>query len=307
VGSINRSSSLRDTTPPHALGYNTHLAMRFAVVGDVHLSFGPADVAFLDAQGYDAVLFVGDFGGYAERGALRVARYVRTLTTRALVIPGNHDMAGAAQVVAEAFATQPACDLLGAGLRARVEQLRTALQPAELVGYSLHAIGDVALIAARPHSSGGPTLGCRRYLTEAFGVSSLDASVERLCSLIDDAKHERIVLLAHNGPSGLGDRRDAIWGADFRPSEGDFGDPDLERAITHARAKGKKVLAVIAGHMHHHLRIRGKRRWLEERDGTLYVNAARVPRVFKVEGALKRHVAEVTIDGDRASAREVLF
>jgi uncharacterized protein (TIGR04168 family) len=281
--------------------------MRFGVVGDVHLAFGPADVAFLDAQGYDAVLFVGDLGGYAERGALRVARYVRTLKTRTLVIPGNHDMAGAAQVVAEAFSAQPACDLLGAGLRDRVEQLRTALLPAELVGYSLHAIGEVAIIAARPHSSGGPSLGCKRYLTEAFGVASLDASAERLASLIDDAKHDRIVVLAHNGPSGLGDRRDAIWGADFRPSEGDFGDPDLERAIAHARAKGKKVLAVIAGHMHHALRVRGRRRWIEERDGTLYVNAARVPRVFRLEGRERRHLVEVTIDGATASAKEVVF
>ena len=154
---------------------------------------------------------------------------------------------------------------------------------------------------------GEPRLAFRPYLKEAFRVESIESSAARLCSLIDDVKHERIVFLAHNGPSGLGDRRDAIWGCDFRRSEGDFGDPDLEIAIAHARSCGKRVLAVVAGHMHHALRLRGTRKWIEERDDTLYVNAARVPRVFKHEGKEQRHLVEITIDDDRASAREVLF
>jgi uncharacterized protein (TIGR04168 family) len=163
------------------------------------------------------------------------------------------------------------------------------------------------MIAARPHSFGGPRLAFRPYLTEVFRVPTIEASAERLCSLIDDTLDERVVFLAHNGPTGLGDRRDAIWGCDFRRSEGDFGDPDLETAIAHARSKGKRVLAVIAGHMHHALKGRGTRRWTEERDGTLYVNAARVPRVFKQAGLEQRHLVEVVIGPDGASAREVLF
>ena len=281
--------------------------IRVGVIGDVHLAFGPADVAYLDAQNYDVVLFVGDLSGYARRGALRVAKYVRSLKTRALVIPGNHDTVGAPQLVAEMMQNETAIAMLGAGQRERVEELRTSLAPAELVGYSLHVVGDLALIAARPHSFGGPRLAFRPYLKEAFRVESIESSAARLCSLIDDVKHERIVFLAHNGPSGLGDRRDAIWGCDFRRSEGDFGDPDLEIAIAHARSCGKRVLAVVAGHMHHALRLRGTRKWIEERDDTLYVNAARVPRVFKHEGKEQRHLVEITIDDDRASAREVLF
>ena len=45
-----------------------------------------------------------------------------------------------------------------------------------LVGYSLHPFHlkhlSVAVVAARPHSMGGPRLSFRRYLTERFGVSS---------------------------------------------------------------------------------------------------------------------------------------
>jgi hypothetical protein len=54
--------------------------------------------------------------------------------------------------------------------------------------------------------------------------------------------------------------------------------------------------------MHHALRGGGTRRWLLERDGTLVVNAARVPRVRR-DGA--RHHVCVTIDGARAQASEI--
>jgi len=282
-------------------------SVRLAVVGDVHLAFGPADVARLDAGGYDAILFVGDLGGYAQRGALRVARYVRELTTRALVIPGNHDTVGAPQLVAELMQNEAAISLLGRGQRERVETLRQQILPAELAGYSLHTLGDLTIVAARPHSFGGPRLAFRPYLDDAFGVGSLEASAARLRALVDAAGSERLVFFAHNGPTGLGERRDDLWGCDFRRSEGDFGDPDLGEAIAHARSRNKRVLAVLAGHMHHQLRGRGTRRWLLERDGTLFVNAARVPRVFREGGREKRHFVEVTIDADRAHAREVLF
>ena len=282
-------------------------SLRLAVVGDVHLAFGPADVDHLDAQGYDAILFVGDLSGYARRGALRVARYVRALETRTFVIPGNHDTAGAPQLFAEVMQNETAIQMLGAGQRERVDELRALLSPAELVGYSMHRLGGLTMIAGRPHSFGGPRLSFRPYLTEAFRVSTLEASAARLRWLIDDVRDERLLFLSHNGPTGLGDRRDAIWGCDFRRSEGDFGDPDLEQAIQHARVKGKRVVAVIAGHMHHALKGRGTRKWIEERDGTTYVNAARVPRVFKHEGREKRHYVEVVIEGDRVSVREVLF
>ena len=57
------------------------MTIRIAVVGDVHLAFGPKDVVHLDSGAYDLVLFVGDLAGYAHRGGLRVAKYIRTIRT----------------------------------------------------------------------------------------------------------------------------------------------------------------------------------------------------------------------------------
>ena len=53
------------------------MTIRIAVVGDVHLAFGPKDAVHLDSGAYDLVLFVGDLTGYAHRGGLKVARLQR--------------------------------------------------------------------------------------------------------------------------------------------------------------------------------------------------------------------------------------
>jgi uncharacterized protein (TIGR04168 family) len=290
-------------------------SFRIAVIGDVHLLFGPADVEALDAGGYDLVLFVGDLAGYRHGGGIEVARHVARLRTPALVVPGNHDGVQAAQLAAELLANDVAAVALesgpfAGGQASRVEALRAALAPAVLGGYSLHAYEArstrLDVIVARPHSFGGPRLAFRPYLERAFGVASLEASARTLCALVDRASAERIVILAHNGPTGLGDRRDAIWGCDFRRSEGDFGDPDLRIALDHAARTGKRVVAVIAGHMHHAVRGGGVRTWRLARDGVLHVNAARVPRVFRREDRELRHHVCVEIREDGAVAEEIL-
>ena len=287
------------------------MTIRIAVVGDVHLAFGPKDVAHLDSGAYDLVLFVGDLTGYAHRGGLRVAKYIQTIRTPTIVIPGNHDAARASQLLAEATQNETAIGLVSGGQSERVQELRKQLAPAILAGYSVHPFArggtTIDVVACRPHSFGGPHFAFRPYLSEAFGVGSMDESAARLRALVDETTARTLLFFAHNGPTGLGDRRDAIWGRDFKKPEMDFGDPDLETAIAHARRAGKRVVGIVAGHMHHALRGGGSRCWLAEQSGTLYVNSARVPRVFKSEGREKRHVVEVIVESESAMAREVLF
>lgn len=285
--------------------------MRLGVIGDVHLAFGPKDVAALDAQGYDAVLFVGDLAGYSHRGALKVARYVATLKTKAWVMPGNHDCMTAQQMFAEMMGHEATKDLLSGGEEARVAELGSALGAATLTGYSVVELAGISMICGRPHSFGGPSFSYRPYLSRAFGVENVDASGARLCDLVDEAASERLIFLAHNGPTGLGSERHDIWGCDFKRQGGDFGDQDLRDALDHARARGKQVLAVIAGHMHRQLRGGGpeRRAFVRDEAGTLFVNAARVPRVFKdpETGREQRHHVAVTIANDRAEGEDRLM
>lgn len=287
-------------------------AVRLAVIGDVHLRWSVEDNAALDAGGYDAALFVGDLAGYSARQGLDVARTIAQLRTPALVIPGNHDGTTAAQMLAEVVQHEASVSLTSGGMEERVARLREALAPAVLTGYSVHALRSAGgerleCVAARPHSFGGPWLAFRPYLRRAFGVDTLEASAERLAGLVDQCTGEHVIFLAHSGPSGLGDRRDAIWGVDFRRSEGDHGDPDLRAAIEHARSRGKKVLAVVAGHMHHALRGGGRRVWRVRERETLFVNAARVPRTWREGDRRKRHWVEVVIEGAHAEARELVI
>jgi uncharacterized protein (TIGR04168 family) len=121
------------------------------------------------------------------------------------------------------------------------------------------------------------------------------ASSRRLRDLVD-ATEGPLAFLAHNGPYGLGGEPDAPFSHGGR----DLGDPDLTDAIEHARRSGRAVAAVMAGHLHHDGR---DRRWLVERDGTAYVNAARVPRT---SGEARRHV-EIRVDAGRARVREVVL
>ncbi len=96
---------------------------------------------------------------------------------------------------------------------------------------------------------GGNELSFPDLLRQRYGVESLEQSVQRLCKLVATAPSGDIVWLAHNGPSGLGNKRSSIWGCDFKPQGGDWGDDDLATAIAETQ-KTHTVRAVVAGHMH---------------------------------------------------------
>jgi uncharacterized protein (TIGR04168 family) len=281
-------------------------ALRLAVVGDVHGFWDEADSRYFNQAAYAAVLFTGDLAPLI--GSLPTARGLADLRVPAYLIPGNHDATGALQFLAELRGHERLAALLGVGQRFRVAALRRALGTVKLVGYSLEELNwngrPLGLIAARPFSMGGDRLHFRAYLQRRYGVRSVDDSAARLCTLVDAAPDD-LLFLAHNGPSGLGAERGDIWGCDFRAAGGDFGDPDLRVAVEHARQRGKTVHAVIAGHMHHGLKGGGKRAWLKQRDGILYVNAARVPRIRERDGRQLRHHVVLTLDGRGARAAAV--
>lgn len=148
-------------------------------------------------------------------------------------------------------------------------------------------------------------MACIRYLERAYGVDSMHASAARLKSLVDGCDDAPILFLAHNGPSGLGDRASSIWGCDFRKKEEDWGDQDLAEAIQYAKSNGRTVLAAIAGHMHRRTKSGRDRPGQVAQDGVLYVNAAEVPRHREVNGVKRRHHVKLNVTPEGATAEDV--
>lgn len=275
--------------------------VRLALIGDVHGHWDALDAPLLDGLGYDVIVVLGDLAGLRHAGTLAVARGLAALRTPAVWVPGNHDAAHPAQLLAEVAGQAWLGDPLASLQQRRLGELTAVMGAVQLGAYSLHPVGGLTLVAGRPFAMGGPTLSFPGALAEGWGVTSLEVSAARLCALVDAAPTDELVWVAHNGPAGLGARRGDLWGCDFRAAEGDWGDPDLAHALAHAAAIGKRVRLVAAGHMHRRLRGGGQRTWRAERDGVVYVNAAEVPRI---RGGRRHHVA-VSIDAHDVTVEDV--
>lgn len=285
---------------------------RIAVIGDVHDCWNERDVEYFNASDYDLLLFVGDLPGRTHRSLLKVAGAIAPVTKPLLLMPGNHDAVSLRQLWGEITQDRGMIEKQSANQERRVEDLGAALGTADrIAGYSIHpqsADGFAFdIIGARPHSMGGAGIpGYAPYLKRRFTVDSQESSAELLKQIVDRTENERVLFLAHNGPTGLGAERTSIFGRDFHKEGGDFGDPDLEAAMAYARER-KTVLGMVAGHMHHRCKGGGTRPWLVERAGTFYLNAARVPRIFKQDGRSCHHHVEIRLNETGARIFEVLW
>jgi uncharacterized protein (TIGR04168 family) len=283
--------------------------IQIALIGDVHRQFDPHDIIKFNQSDYDFLLCTGDLANLWHREGLPVARQMARLQKSTLIIPGNHDTLTLPQLVAEIKQWPRLRRWLAWGQPCRLQRWQQALGPVQVGGYSVHPVPgaeDVAVVVGRPFAMGGSVLHCQRQLQRQFGIGTMAESAARLCQLIEQAPQPRLIFLAHNGPTGLGRTRESIWGNDFHPDEGDFGDSDLREAIDFARQRDKTVLAVVAGHMHHHIKREGNRTWHLVQDGIHYINAARVPRIFEENGRILHHHIRLTLEGDSLTVSEQL-
>jgi uncharacterized protein (TIGR04168 family) len=284
--------------------------VNLAIVGDVHLHFSEADVAYFNASTYDLILFVGDLSNHLPRRGYEVATLIGRLEKPALFIPGNHDTVNLFQLLAEIKGNSLLSWAFGLGQRRRASKLRKALNNVQFCGYSTHHFTisgqQFDIVAARPYSMGGPSINYKPFLQQQFGIGSIEASVQFLKNQINTSISDRLIFLAHNGPHGLGETRSDIWGCDFRAEEGDYGDVDLKLAIDYARSQGKQILAVIAGHMHHWLKGGGTRQWYVKSEDTAYINAARVPRIYQHAGRSVRHYIRLSFNEEQVEIGQVL-
>lgn len=282
---------------------------RIAVIGDLHGHWDDWDARYFAASDYALLVFTGDLGSGGRDDGVRIARSIARANKPALVMPGNNDVHSAPQIAAELGHQSGLRALLRIGAQAEraSEQSEESMQ---LCGYSAHALPvagrEITLLAARPYARGGGELSFPEALARSHDVHTMEQSAVRLCALVEGARTRDLIILAHNGPTGLGTRATDLWGCDFEPAQGDWGDPDLTEMIAHARACDKRVLAVIAGHMHSPTRA-GERRIAQcVRNETLYLNPAIVPRIAGDARGVHRHHVRLEIDREGLCARDVV-
>ncbi|MCB1156293.1 MAG: metallophosphoesterase [Leptospiraceae bacterium] len=251
--------------------------MKFAIIGDIHGYWNSQDLRYFNDSDYDFLLFTGDLPTYFSGPSL-IPKRLSGLKKKAYLIPGNHDSSNLFQLTGELFQNKFLIQKGFLGQEKRLAKFKKDIAPVELCYYTYRQEEDYALLFCRPFSMGGPFLSFQPFLSKYCSVNDFEDSIALLASIVDEIEEEKLLVISHNGPTGLGDRREDIWGKDFDPRGGDWGDKDLEELISYCKKKKKRVELVLAGHMHY---SETKRTNFIEKDSTLYLNSARVPRIFK--------------------------
>jgi len=248
-----------------------------AVVGDIHDQWEFKDNDYLEALGVDLALFVGDFGNEA----VEIVKRVSALKLPKAVILGNHDAHYSASKrgrkkcpydPTQEDRVQQQLDLLG---ETHVGYTKQDFHPLHL-----------SVVGSRPFSWGGPQWRNQAFYQQRYGVNGFEESTAQIMKAVQATTYSTTIFLAHNGPKGLGDQPHDACGRDWKSGGGDYGDQDLTRAITQTRQLEKQIPLVAFGHMHHRLRhTQNYQRTAVVRDpqGTVYFNAACVPRLVKIE------------------------
>jgi len=262
-----------------------------AVVGDVHDQWDEDSEASLISLGADFVIFVGDFGNEDAELVRKIASFPQDKA----VVLGNHDAW---------YSLTPRGRHRAIRVALMSSQLRQMAVPGEAVRDMLCTLGadhvgfaakrrpdlGLAFVGGRPFSKGGRRWDdIATFYADHFGIGSFEESAHRIVDLVLSQPPELgLVVVAHNGPTGLGDRRHSPCGVDWQLPEEDFGDPDLEEALEMSAALGRPVSLVLFGHMHHTLKGGGMRDMahVDPKSGTVYLNAAFVPRVKRFPGDL---------------------
>jgi uncharacterized protein (TIGR04168 family) len=271
--------------------------IRIAIVGDVHDQWETADEIALKHLDVDLVLFVGDFGNEAVELVGKIA----SLDLPKATIFGNHD---AWYTASDWGRNKSPYDPL---VEDRVQQ-QTNLLGASCIGYGRLDFPqlNLSIVGSRPFSWGGPQWKYSDFYQARFGIDSFEASTQRIVEMGENATCDQIIIIGHNGPTGLGEEPESICGKDWGESLGsDYGDPDLEQAISILQARGKSIPLVTFGHMHHKLRHTKERLRtpIVVRPDTVYLNAARCPRVLStIERTLRNFSLVTMIDGKVAQA-----
>lgn len=275
--------------------------IRIAVVGDIHNQWEADDGIAIQHLGVDLVLFVGDFGNES----VEVVRAIAALDIPKATVMGNHDAWYTASDWGRKKSpydhdkedwVQEQLDLLG--------ETHVGYGKLDFPALNLTVVGS------RPFSWGGEVWKNADFYQERFGVSNFEESTARIVAAANHAAYETVIFLGHNGPVGLGDRAEDPCGKDWQPIGGDFGDPDFTEAIAQTRATGKTIPLVTFGHMHHKLRHTHQQLRTAiygSPEGTIYLNAASVPRIVQTGSERRRNFSIVSVQAGVVSQISLIW
>jgi uncharacterized protein (TIGR04168 family) len=274
---------------------------KIAVIGDVHDQWEIEDNLALEALKVDLALFVGDFGNES----LEIVHRIASLSLAKAVILGNHD----AWYTATSWGRKQ-CPYD----RNREDRVTAQLEllGSTHVGYGKLDLPDLAIsvVGGRPFTWGGAEWKNQEFFQERYDIKDFAESTAKILANVQEAAHNTLIFLGHNGPLGLGNNAEAICGRDWQPLGGDHGDPDLAAAIQQAQDLGKQVPLVTFGHMHHRLRHTNSRlrtQVVTSKEGTLYLNAASVPRIVNSPTGKSRNFSLVTMTQGQVTAADLVW
>jgi uncharacterized protein (TIGR04168 family) len=274
---------------------------KIAVIGDVHDQWEIEDNLALEALKVDLALFVGDFGNES----LEIVHRIASLSLAKAVILGNHD----AWYTATPWGRKQ-CPYD----RTREDRVTAQLELLGIthVGYGKLDLPDLAIsvVGGRPFTWGGSEWKNQEFFQERYNIKDFAESTAKILANVQEAAHNTLIFLGHNGPLGLGNNAEAICGRDWQPLGGDHGDPDLAAAIQQAQDLGKQVPLVTFGHMHHRLRhttSRLRTQVVTSKEGTVYLNAASVPRIVNSPTGKLRNFSLVTMAQGQVIAADLVW
>jgi uncharacterized protein (TIGR04168 family) len=266
-------------------------SIRIAIVGDVHDQWEDADAIALHHLGVDLVLFVGDFGNES----VELVRQLAAVDLPKAAIFGNHDAWYTASDWGRS--KSPYDPLLEDRVQQQIDLLGTSC-----VGYGKLDFPqfNLTVVGSRPFSWGGSQWKYSDFYESRFGIDCFAASTQRIVENAHSASGEHLIIIGHNGPTGLGEEPESICGKDWGEPflGGDYGDPDLADAIAILKSEGRSIPLVTFGHMHHklrHTKDRLRQPIVISPDGTIYLNAARCPRIISTIERTVRNFSLVTM------------
>jgi uncharacterized protein (TIGR04168 family) len=275
--------------------------LKIAVVGDVHDQWQQEDGIALKHLGVDLVLFVGDFGNES----VDVVRAIASVDIPKATVLGNHDAWYSATDWGRKKCPYD---------RTKEDWVQQQLDLLDEthVGYGHLDFPDLSLtvVGGRPFSWGGSEWKYSDFYQERYGIKSFEESTARIVAEVESAAYRTIIFVGHNGPTGLGNRPEDPCGKDWNPLGGDFGDPDLAEAISQTLSTGKTVPLIAFGHMHHSLRHTKKiqrKHIFRNPDGTIYLNAASVPRIVGEGSETRRNFSIVLMEEHAVSQASLIW